>query len=128
MKFLVAPRVLAATLAMPVLVLIGDIIGVMGGYLIGVARLGFNPGTYIETTLDFLEPGDVTSGLVKAAVFGAALTLIACRQGFYATGVSLVVSRSAMKPTPSFMQALSIGVNNNKTQQRYTRLGYRLGQ
>ena len=63
MKYLVLPRVLAATLALPVLVAIGDVIGVMGGYLVGTARLEFNSASYIRNTLDFLEAGDVTSGL-----------------------------------------------------------------
>jgi phospholipid/cholesterol/gamma-HCH transport system permease protein len=81
-KYLVVPRVLAATLAMPFLVLIGDVIGIMGGYLIGVARLGFDPTAYIRTTLDFLEPGDVVSGLVKAAVFGFILSLMGCYHGY----------------------------------------------
>lgn len=82
MKYLVVPRVLAATLAMPVLVLVGDVIGIMGGYLIGIGRLGFDPATYIRTTLDFLEPGDVISGLVKAAVFGFILSLMGCYHGY----------------------------------------------
>ncbi|MEM1315450.1 MAG: ABC transporter permease, partial [Pseudomonadota bacterium] len=69
-KYLVAPRLLAATLAMPVLALIGDVIGIMGGFLVGVTRLGFSPTAYITNTVDFLEVQDVTSGLIKAAVFG----------------------------------------------------------
>jgi phospholipid/cholesterol/gamma-HCH transport system permease protein len=83
MKYLVVPRIVAATLAMPVLVLIGDIIGVMGGYLVGIGRLGFNPSTYIHNTLDFLEPGDVSSGLIKAAVFGFILATLGCYHGYF---------------------------------------------
>ncbi len=82
MKYLVLPRILAATLALPVLVLIGDVIGVMGGYLVGVQRLGFNPANYIRNTLDFLEVMDVGSGLVKAAVFGFILGLMGCYHGY----------------------------------------------
>ena len=56
MKYLVLPRVLAGTLiAMPLLVAVGDVIGIFGGYLVGTTRLGFNPGAYIKNTLDFLE-------------------------------------------------------------------------
>jgi phospholipid/cholesterol/gamma-HCH transport system permease protein len=83
MKYLVLPRVLAAVLTMPVLVAIGDIIGIMGGYLVGVARLGFNPGTYLQNTVDFLEVHDVTSGLYKAAVFGFVLALMGCFHGYH---------------------------------------------
>ncbi|CAN5714404.1 ABC transporter permease [soil metagenome] len=82
MKYLVVPRLLAATLALPVLVAIGDVIGILGGYLVGTARLGFNAGTYIRNTVDFLTVGDVTSGLVKAAVFGFILAMMGCFHGY----------------------------------------------
>ncbi len=83
MKYLVVPRVVAATLVMPLLVLVGNIIGIMGGYLVGVARLGFNSATYIQNTVDFLVIDDVTSGLIKAAVFGFILGLMGCYNGYY---------------------------------------------
>jgi phospholipid/cholesterol/gamma-HCH transport system permease protein len=82
MKYLVVPRVLAATLALPVLVGIGDVIGIMGGYLVGTSRLGINPGNYLRNTLDFLEAADVTSGLWKAAAFGFILSLMGCFHGY----------------------------------------------
>lgn len=82
MKYLVAPRVLAATLAMPVLAFIGDIIGIMGGFAVGTARLGFNPGSYINNTWNFLTFEDISSGLVKAAVFGFIIALMGCYQGY----------------------------------------------
>ncbi|PCJ74797.1 MAG: ABC transporter permease [Rhodobacteraceae bacterium] len=83
MKYLVVPRVVAATLVMPLLVLVGNIIGIMGGYLVGVTRLGFNAATYIQNTVDFLVIGDVTSGLIKAGVFGFILGLMGCYSGYY---------------------------------------------
>ncbi|MEM7505497.1 MAG: ABC transporter permease [Pseudomonadota bacterium] len=82
MKYLVAPRLLAATIAMPILAFIGDIIGIMGGFLVGVLRLDFNPATYINTTYGFLTTGDITSGLIKAAVFGFIIALMGCYQGY----------------------------------------------
>ncbi len=82
MKYLVVPRVLAATLAMPVLAFIGDVIGIMGGFLVGTQRLDFNASTYINNTVDFLEVGDVTSGLVKAAAFGFIVALMGCYHGY----------------------------------------------
>ncbi len=81
-KYLVTPRLLAATLMLPVLAFIGDVIGIMGGFLVGVARLDFNPTTYIATTREFLEIGDVTSGLIKAAVFGFIIALMGCYNGY----------------------------------------------
>ncbi|MEO1918950.1 MAG: ABC transporter permease [Paracoccaceae bacterium] len=83
MKYLVVPRVVAATLVMPLLVIVGNTIGIMGGYLVGVARLGFNPATYIQNTVDFLTIGDMTSGLIKAAAFGFILGLMGCYNGYY---------------------------------------------
>ena len=81
MKYLVVPRVLAATLTLPLLVLIGDIIGIMGGFLVGTTRLGFNQAVYIQNTVDFLEAWDVTSGLLKAAAFGFIVALMGCYHG-----------------------------------------------
>ncbi len=83
MKYLVAPRLLAATIALPLLAFVGDIIGIMGAYLVGVFRLDFNGATYISTTWDFLETGDIASGLIKAAVFGFIIALMGCYQGFH---------------------------------------------
>jgi phospholipid/cholesterol/gamma-HCH transport system permease protein len=82
MKYLVVPRILAATLALPVLVGIGDVLGIMGGFLVGTERLGFDAGTYIRNTVDFLENQDVTSGLIKAGVFGFLLSLMGCFHGY----------------------------------------------
>lgn len=82
-KYLVVPRLLAGTLMLPVLVLVGDVIGVFGGYVVGVYRLGFNPASYIDQTWKYLEFDDVTSGLIKAAVFGFIIALMGCYHGFH---------------------------------------------
>lgn len=81
-KYLIAPRVIAGVTMLPLLVLIGDVIGVMGGYIIGVYKLGFNPASYIQSTLDYLKFEDVFSGLVKAATFGFIVTLLGCYHGY----------------------------------------------
>ena len=81
MKYLTVPRVLAATLAVPVLVAVGDSIGIAGGWLVGITRLGFNSATYLQNTTDFLEFWDVGSGLVKGAVFGFLVALMGCYYG-----------------------------------------------
>ncbi len=80
-KYLVVPRVLAATLTVPVLVGVGDAIGIAGGWIVGITRLGFNSATYLKNTVDFLEPWDVGSGLVKGAVFGFLVALMGCYHG-----------------------------------------------
>ena len=71
---------------MPLLVLVADIIGVFGGFLIGVNKLGFNPASYLQQTFQFLEFKDVFSGLVKAAVFGFVITLMGCYHGYNSRG------------------------------------------
>ena len=93
-RFLVAPRLLAATLMLPLLVIVADIIGVMGGYLVAVNSLGFNGATYLRNTIDFLEPQDVILGLVKAAVFGFIIAAVGAYQGFYSKGGALGVGRA----------------------------------
>ncbi|WP_342278670.1 ABC transporter permease [Candidatus Tisiphia endosymbiont of Myopa tessellatipennis] len=82
-KYLVFPRVLAAVITLPCLVLIGDILGVMGGYLVSVYKLDFNSFNYITNNFKFLEPIDVISGLVKAAVFGFIISIVSCYSGYY---------------------------------------------
>ncbi len=81
MKYLTLPRVLAATLAVPLLVGVGDAIGIMGGFLVGVGRLDFGAATYLNNTIDFLETWDVVSGLIKGAVFGFIVALMGCYYG-----------------------------------------------
>lgn len=85
-KYLVVPRVLAGVLMLPLLVLIGDIIGVLGGYLVGVYRLGFNDALYIQRSWEALETLGVISGLVKATCFGFVITLMGTYQGFKSQG------------------------------------------
>jgi len=93
-KYLVTPRLIAATVTMPLLVLIADIIGVLGGYLIGIHRLDFNAVTYLKNTFEFLEPLDVISGLVKAAAFGFLIALMGCYHGFNSKGGAQGVGRA----------------------------------
>jgi phospholipid/cholesterol/gamma-HCH transport system permease protein len=85
-KYLVAPRLIAGLVTLPVLVLLADIIGVFGGYLVGVYRLEFNPANYLKLTWQYLETLDVVSGLVKAAAFGFIVTLMGCYHGFISKG------------------------------------------
>ncbi len=105
LKYLAVPRVLAATLAVPVLVAVGDSIGIMGGWLVGISRLNFNSAVYLANTVDFLQFWDVGSGLVKGAAFGFIVALMGCyfgmnsgrgAQGVGAATKSAVVSASIL--------------------------------
>jgi phospholipid/cholesterol/gamma-HCH transport system permease protein len=81
-KYLVAPRIIAGIIMMPFLVLIADIIGVLGGYLVSVYSLGFSSVPYISNTFKFLETIDVVSGLVKAGFFGFIIAVMGCYFGY----------------------------------------------
>src|SRR5579883_2427224 len=93
-KYLVGPRLTAGLLMLPCLVLVADIIGVFGGYLVGVYKLGFNPAAYLKRTFDYLEFQDVFSGLVKAAVFGFLISLMGCYHGYHSEGGAQGVGRA----------------------------------
>jgi phospholipid/cholesterol/gamma-HCH transport system permease protein len=94
MKYLVAPRLLAATLAMPFLVVVADVLGVMGGWLIATSKLDFPSAGYLTATLDVLEFVDVVSGLVKAAAFGFIVALMGTWFGFRSDGGAAGVGRA----------------------------------
>jgi|TARA_R110002124_G_scaffold72245_1_gene193427 phospholipid/cholesterol/gamma-HCH transport system permease protein len=85
-KYLVVPRIIAGVVMLPILIFVADIIGVFGGFLVAVYKLGFNPAIYLQNTWDFLEPLDVISGLVKASVFGFLVALMGCYHGYYSKG------------------------------------------
>ncbi|MBM3507966.1 MAG: ABC transporter permease [Alphaproteobacteria bacterium] len=94
-RYLVAPRLLAAAVTLPILVLMADAIGVFGAYMVGTLKLGFTPYSYLNSTLDFLEVQDVVSGLVKAAVFGFIIALMGCYHGYYSRGGAQGVGAAA---------------------------------
>jgi phospholipid/cholesterol/gamma-HCH transport system permease protein len=85
-RYLIAPRLLAAVLTLPLLTVVADIIGVAGGWLVATASLNFNSTVYIRNTWGFLQSWDITSGLIKAAVFGFIVALMGCYHGFNAKG------------------------------------------
>ena len=85
-KYLVATRIIAGLLMLPCLVLVADIIGVFGGFLVGTYQLGYNPATYIHSSWEYLKPIDVISGLIKASVFGFIISLLGCYNGYNSRG------------------------------------------
>lgn len=94
MKYLTLPRVLAATLVMPLLVGVGDIIGIFGGFIVGIKSLGFNPAAYLQNTADFLELRDIVSSLAKGAVFGFIAALMGCYYGMNSERGAMGVGRA----------------------------------
>ncbi|MGK2284634.1 MlaE family ABC transporter permease [Pedomonas sp. V897] len=93
-KYLIVPRIVASIVVLPLLTLVANIIGVLGGFLIATERLGFNPANYLKVTQQYLETDDVVSSLVKAAVFGFVIALMGCYHGFNSTGGAAGVGRA----------------------------------
>ena len=100
-EYLVFPRVIAGIIALPILVGFADIIGIMGGWLVGVQSLGFNGTTYLQNTEIFLDSSDIFSGLIKASVFGFIITIMGCYHGFNSEGGAQGVGKSTMNAVVS---------------------------
>ena len=105
-RHLVTPRIWAAILAVPMLVGVGDVIGIMGGWIIGVQALGFNSTTYLANSWAYLEGWDVVSGLLKGAAFGLIVALSGCWFGMRAGGGAAGVGRA----TTNAVVAASVGI------------------
>jgi phospholipid/cholesterol/gamma-HCH transport system permease protein len=85
-KYLVVPRLIAAVISMPLLVAVADSIGVFGGYIVATQSLGFTGSIYLKNTMDFVTSQDISSGLIKATVFGFIIALMGCYNGFNSKG------------------------------------------
>lgn len=100
-QYLFVPRIIAGVLMLPLLVILGDALGVGGGYLVAVKLLGVNPVIYEQNTYAFLKLSDLWSGLVKAGVFGLILTLTGCVRGYYTSGGAEGVGRATTQAVVS---------------------------
>ncbi len=85
-KYLVVPRIVAGVLMLPLLTIVADFVGIIGGYIVGVGMLKINSGIYVAKMIEIVELGDIFNGLVKSACFGLILSLVGCYKGFYTTG------------------------------------------
>jgi phospholipid/cholesterol/gamma-HCH transport system permease protein len=93
-KYLIVPRVLASLFMLPVLTIISDFVGIVGGYLVGVKMLSINEGVFMARMIKYVSLDDIYNGLVKAAVFGVLLSLISCYKGFNTRGGAEGVGKS----------------------------------
>lgn len=96
-QYLVVPRILAGLVMVPVLSLLFFLIGIGGAWVIGVQMLSLDPGIFADRIKTLLAPDDLTQGLIKAVIFGFAVTLIACRHGFYASGGAVGVGQATTR-------------------------------
>ncbi len=85
-KYLLIPRIVAFILVMPLLTLMADIVGVFGGYVVCVYKLGFNSSSYLISSLKHLTTIDVTSGLFKSVIFGLIISIVSCHSGYFSKG------------------------------------------
>lgn len=97
MQYLVVPRVIAATVMMPLLTAIFTACGFFGCYLIGVGREGIDPGVFLYETWLAADPDDFYEGWIKAAFFGAQISLISSYEGFQAAGGARGVGEAATR-------------------------------
>lgn len=110
MRYLVAPRVLAGLLVVPLLVAVGDLIGIFGGWLVATGSLDFNPATYLQNTVNFLEARDILSSLVKGCAFGFLATVMGCYYGMHSGRGAQGVGR-ATKGSVEAAAVLILAVN-----------------
>ena len=100
-KYLVIPRVLASMIALPLLVFMGNIIGIYGGFFISTNNLNFNSSIYLKNTIDFIQFEDIGSSMVKAVTFGFILSIIGCYYGFYTSKGAEGVGKATKKAVVS---------------------------
>ena len=119
MQYLIAPKIIASLICIPVLVLLGNTIGILGGYIIAIFKLEFNPSIYLYATVEYLQWIDIIQGTVKAAIFGLIISMVSCYFGFnatkgaegvgYATTASVVISSVMILTSNYIITALFFG-------------------
>ena len=100
-KYLIFPRIIAAIITLPILVFIADIIGIMGGYVVGTQSLGFISESYIQNTINIIEYKDFISGLIKAAIFGFIVAFMGCYNGYFSNGGAQGVGQATTRAVVS---------------------------
>jgi len=100
-QYLVTPRIVASIIMVPLLNMVFVVVGVLGAYLVAVGLLGVDKGYFLSNIDWYVDIEDIVQGLVKASVFGLALSSIGCYQGFYAKGgargVGLATTRAVVQ-------------------------------
>ena len=123
MQYLIAPKIIASLICIPLLVLIGNTIGILGGYVIAVYKLNFNASLYLNATIEYLHLIDVIQGTVKAAVFGLIISMISCYFGYnatkgaegvgFATTASVVISSVLISKFSCLIVAIAVEIFSN---------------
>ena len=95
--FLVVPRVLALTIMTPILTIYADLMGILGGYLVGTIMLGLNPMEYLNATAHMVHFKQVIIGLIYSVVFGIVIALAGCYQGMHCGRSALAVGEATTR-------------------------------
>ena len=93
-RFLVMPRMIALVLVMPLLTMVADLVGILGGLLVGITELNLTVVAYTVQTIQAVSFMDFSSGVIKSVVFACAIALISCQQGLATTGGASGVGRA----------------------------------
>lgn len=96
-KFLVMPRFLAMCFACPILTIYTNIIGILGGSVVSKTMLNVSMSTYLDKSIELLTVKDIYSGMVKALVFGATISIVGCSQGLRAENGAEGVGKATMR-------------------------------
>jgi phospholipid/cholesterol/gamma-HCH transport system permease protein len=94
--YLVVPRFIAMIIMLPCLTVLGDAIGMIGGYFVGTLAIGIRSTLYIQSTIDALLMKDILSGLIKSAVFAVIIAMVGCYMAFVVRGGAEGVGKSTM--------------------------------
>ena len=93
-KFLITPRFLALLIMLPCLTIMADLMGILGGFLIGTTTLGIDPVTYVNNSLDAMVVKDVVTGLIKSAVFAVIIVMVGSYMAFVIEGGAEMVGQN----------------------------------
>lgn len=93
-KYLIVPRIIAGVVMLPILTIVADFLGILGGYFVGVILLKINSGMFVANIVEMVDLEDIFHGLTKSVFFGLILTHIGCYKGFYTTGGAEGVGKS----------------------------------
>lgn len=107
-KYLVAPRIVASTLMLPLVTIYTNIVGYLGGMLVGTILLNVSPRLYYNYSLKFISMGDVLNGLLKTLVFGAIIGVLGCFYGFRTTGGAEGVGKATTSAVVATLIAILI--------------------
>ena len=95
--YLVTPRLLASVLMVPALAMVFNLVGILGAWFVGVSVLGISEGPFVARIDWYVDPDDITGGLIKASVFGLIMAIVGCTRGFYTEGGAEGVGRSTTR-------------------------------